>query len=128
MSTIREALTTYLKAHTGLAALVGAKVYPETIPQGQTPPLVTVGSLNPVELQVAELVQTRVDCHCWATTALVADAIAVQVRKALYAYHGTMSGLHVHGKVLTRRSMYVPQAQLYRTTLEAQFLYREPTS
>lgn len=88
-------LDTYLKAHAGLAALVGARIYPDVMPPGTSADCVTWQVVGGRELHLADYVEPRVLVKSWSKTRLSTIAIDAQVRAALEAFHGTIGGYHV---------------------------------
>lgn len=84
-------LFTSLTHHAGLAALIGARLYPDAVPQGATLPALVyqristprqhaMGSGCPVVTS-----RPRLQFTCWATTAAGALSLCEQLRAALQA-------------------------------------------
>jgi hypothetical protein len=93
MTLIAEALAARLAAFSGLAALVGTRIYARKLPQGPTYPAVTyyrVSGMREESLSGASgLAHPRYTVTAWATTYAGAQAVAEQVRLALECYRDT---------------------------------------
>ena len=92
---IEEALYDCLTAHTGLATLVGARVYLEQLPMRATLPAVTINQISSGPAQhrgsaAAALVRSRFQFDAWATSHGTARAVAEQVQLALADIAGTV--------------------------------------
>ena len=125
---IEAALVLFLKADTGIAALVGPRVYPQKAPQGKgtddtTFPRLTYecGGGDPVRSNDGKsgLAQATFLLHCWGqgdNCYLDAKRLAQAVRvatggsqatpktgyEALDGFRGTMAGVPVQGVFLSR--------------------------
>jgi len=93
-----ESLVARLKAHVGLTALVGARVYPQMLPQSPTLPAVTYErSIAPTEHIMAEsrssIEAPNYRLQCWGSTITSAVAVAEQVDQALDAFSGMLGGV-----------------------------------
>lgn len=126
MSYFEEGLDTYLKAHVGLAALVGARIYPDLMPEGTTLDCVTWQVLPGRELHVADYVEPLLLVKSWSKTRLRTIAIDHQVRAALEAYHGDMGATHVRVMTDPRGDDYEPDTGWYARLRFAWPLYRQP--
>lgn len=93
---LEAALYTQLKNHTGLAALVGTRIYPDFIPQSNTQDALcfrledtetvhTMGSDTSLEGVYYKI-------SCFGTTKSQARAVATQVKAALRDFSGVMGG------------------------------------
>lgn len=96
---IETALVTYLKAHTGLTALIGAKLFPEEIPQGTVLPAVSYIKISDVKDHTlsGQLKNERpiFQFTCFALTKSAVRLVANQIKLALNDYVGAMSGIEV---------------------------------
>lgn len=96
---IEEALVAYLLADSALAALIGAKIYPDEIPQGVTYPAVFYLDISSVPLHtlVGQSVIDRPSKQftVYASTKASAKAVANRLKALLSDYQGTLSGLEI---------------------------------
>ena len=95
--TLEEALFSYLKSFSGLAALVGTRLYPSLMPQNVKLPAVSFQRISTIEEYhlggSANLVHPLFQFSCWAQKYSEAKAVAAQIRQALNVYTGTMGGV-----------------------------------
>ncbi|MBN1629637.1 MAG: DUF3168 domain-containing protein [Thermoleophilia bacterium] len=89
------ALNTYLKAHAGLSALVGARIYPDLMPEGTSSDCVTWQVVGGRELHIANYVEPTLLIKSYSKSRLSTVAIDDQVRSALETYHGMIGDYHV---------------------------------
>ncbi len=96
---IEEAFSAYLLAYAGLTALIGARLYPEELPQDEDLPAVTFQCISDVKLhsltEQLGLEQPNYQFTAYANTRLSARSVAEQIKAALCDYSGTMSGVTV---------------------------------
>ena len=118
-------LDSYLKAHVGLSALVGARIYPDLMPEGTSADCVTWQMVGGRELHIAEYVEPVFLLKSWSKSRLTTIAIDHQVRAALEAYHGNIGAYHV--RVMTDRGPddYEPDTGWYSRIRYARPLYRD---
>lgn len=88
MAEIEEVIVTKLTAHVGLAALIGARLYPLTLPQRPTLPAVTYQRISTMTVPTrdephASLERPRFQFNVWAASYGSARAVAQQLRAAL---------------------------------------------
>ena len=131
---IEEALTAYLLAHTGLAALVGTKIYWHEAPQGTALPFVIGQNVsdvkNPIHGGISTLENPNHQFTAYAATKKSAKAIAKQIKAALLGYSGTLSGVQIHNiQLLNELSTLEKSAdgttKVYATDLEFQVFYKK---
>ena len=101
MADVTEALYSQLAATAGLTALVSTRIYPDLMPQPPTLPAVVYQMISNVREerhggQTGDA-RPRFQVTCWASTALAAAAVAVQVRLAVMAMSGTIAAVAVIG-------------------------------
>lgn len=88
---IESSLFTALSTNVGLSALIGARLYPDVIPQGATLPCVVYQRISTPRFQVLGSTQAvavsrpRIQFSCWAGTAAGALAVCAALRTALLA-------------------------------------------
>ena len=86
---IEDLIYTRLSGFAGLAALVGARIYPDELPQDVAVPAVVyslVADDTPQPQQVTgqtDLIRARYQFDCWAETPLEARNVRLQLRLAL---------------------------------------------
>lgn len=132
MPEIEEALTARLLAHTGLAALVGTKVYWDEVPQGTEPPFVVAINISDIKIQTLtghlRIEAPTFQFTAYATTKKAAKAIGTQLKAALQDCSGVLSGITVQLiNLITELSTLTRNAdgtvQLYTTDLEFQVFF-----
>ncbi len=125
---LETGLTTYLKAHAGLSALVGARIYPMVIPEGTTGDCVTWQVLAGRELRFGDYVWPRLLLKSWskdpAGAMIKIIAIDTQLREALEGYHGAMGDVHVYVFTDPRGDTYEPDTGWYCRMREARPLHK----
>lgn len=93
---IEEALYAHLAASAGVAALVSARIYPQTIPQDIALPAIAYQRISGVREYShggpSQLAHPRFQFTCQAATYAAAKSLANAVRAALSGYRGTMGG------------------------------------
>ena len=101
---IEAALTTWLESDPDVAAAVGARIYPQSIPQGASFPCVTyyrTGQQTTRSLSgLTGLSRARLTLDCWALTYSAAKSLADAVRGTkstpkLDGYRGTVGGVKI---------------------------------
>jgi hypothetical protein len=132
VSYFEEGLSTYLKAHAGLVALVSTRIYPDLMPEETTGDCVTWQVLPGRELHVGNYVEPTLIIKSWAratetrpSARLATIAIDHQVRAALEAFHGAMGDFHVRVMTEPRGDDYEPETGWHSRIRLASPLYRE---
>jgi len=91
---IEEALYTRLTGYAGLAALIGARVYPDKAPQDATYPLVVYQRVSGPRVHshqgFSNLAYPRFQFTAWADDFKEVRELAAQVKLALDGYAGTV--------------------------------------
>lgn len=94
---MEQAIIAKLLATTGIATIVGTAVFPGSRPQASALPAVVFNVVSgaPVYTDDGEagLAENRIQIDCWATTYTAAKGLAVAVKAALSAFHGTVEGV-----------------------------------
>ncbi len=92
---IDQAVYTRLTGHVGVAALVGARVYPIILPQGETGDSIVYRRISTQPVSAlnddTDLESARYQFTCYARTSMAAQAINAQVRAAWQRYNGIVS-------------------------------------
>lgn len=96
MASICEELQTYLLTQTGLTALVGRHIYPQTLPQNVVFPAISYEVTNdsPVHTMAADASNPRkplITYNIWADSYSSGKAVAEQLRTALMDKTGTLT-------------------------------------
>ena len=96
MTVLDEGLMAYLKAHSGLTALISTRIYPIQFPDGVTMPCVTYQRIDTPRTSTlsssgatGDLTNPRYQFKAWATTYASAKAITDQIRAALNGKTGS---------------------------------------
>lgn len=128
MAVIEEGLFSYLSTYAGLVSLIGARVYPDRIPQGATLPCLvyqridTARDLSHDTSGIgSDLAHPRFQFNAWATTKSSAKAINEQVRSALNGKRGTIAtGVSINAALVAdERYRYETETTLH--TYESDF-------
>lgn len=125
---IEYAVRRHLLDAPAVAAIVGDRIYPLTIPQGETLPVITYSVVatdeDNQEGDAATLARARLQLDCWATTYKQANDLARAVRLALPTTTGAIGSEsnRVEGvsiiPIETGRQLYEPDTRYYRVMLE----------
>jgi len=125
---IEYAVRRQLLDNAAVAAIVGDRIYPLTIPQGEPLPVITYRVVatdeDNQEGDADTLARARVQLDCWAMTHKQANDLARAVRLALPTTTGALgSGTNrVEGvsiiPIETGRQFYEPDTRYYRVMLE----------
>lgn len=125
-------LVTYLRAHAGLAALVGTRIYPADLVQDVTYPAVVYQRVSGIRLHVASFVRARYQFTCWAQTTAsahgydTAKAVGAQMVSALENYHGSFGTAHGFSQLESDFDGPTdPTAGLYSVVVDARIHYQE---
>ena len=118
--TLGQYIRLVLTADAGVFALVGARVYSETMPQSPDLPLVVYGQSARLDDQALDgptgVQRLVVQVDSWAKTRAEATALGAAVVAALSGHSGAADGLSVQGVFLgSERWDYEPEVDLYRT-------------
>jgi hypothetical protein len=96
---IEEAVMAHLKAHAGLAALVGSRIHYDELVQDEALPAVGIIQVSDVKQHFltgqSKLEQPIYQFTAYAETKAAARAVANQLKAALADCHGTLSGIVV---------------------------------
>ena len=134
---IDEALKAYLLSCSGLTALIGRRLYPDSAAQsisltdGPTVvyDLISEETTDTFVQQTTELTGDTFQFSAWATTRKVADSVARQIKKAFKNYSGVMggeSGVTVNAILQISKSKDSTETpKLFRTMYEFQIWYQE---
>jgi len=94
LADMRVGLRAYLLDDAAIAAIVGSRVHPLVLPQGDTGPSIVYSRISAVgdhHMSAASgLVQTRLQLDCWAASLDNAAALADLVKQRLDGFSGTM--------------------------------------
>ena len=117
------ALYTHLTGNSSVAALVGTRIYPVTLPQDPVLPCITyqvVAEPRVHALDGASAPMPYVQIDCWAATYLAAGGLADVVSGVLDSFRGTLGGtLSVSAcRQRSRREVYEPETKEHRVSLD----------
>jgi hypothetical protein len=127
---IEEALATHLAAHTGIAALVATRVYPQHLPQNPTLPAVSyqvVGGGSDYQHGGASgRARPFFQIDAWAATYATAKILAEEIKKAMIAFVGTFSGVKVDGAYGGRTmDFYEESTRIHRVSRDFEVFHSE---
>lgn len=117
------------RAHAGLSALIGTRLYPGVLPQKCTYPAVNYSRVfaSRVSAMGADtgLVRARFQFDIWADTYAVARAIAEQVRLCYQRWSNTagtvIQDIYFVGEV----DLYEDETRIHHAALDFEVIYRE---
>lgn len=124
---MEEAMISKLLADSGIAALVGNRVFPGSRPQASALPCIVMNRISgaPVYADDGEIgiEQARMQLDCWGQTFTSAKQVSRAVRGALSAFHGIHGGVNFRFIELdlerdTRETGTDAVAYLFRTSLD----------
>lgn len=99
MPYLEEAIVARLAAHTGVAALIGARAYPLVVPQDVALPALAYQVISSVPYYAHDggsgLARTRVQFTLHADTYMQIKALQKQCRLCWHAYSGTVGGVRI---------------------------------
>lgn len=96
---LEEALMVYLKAYTGLTALVSTRIHYDELPQGASSPAVVITKVSDIKDHYlsgqCELERPIYQFTAVGLTKTSVKGVAEQLKAALCDYQGTLSGVVV---------------------------------
>lgn len=128
---IETALRAHLANHSGLAALVGGRIYPLILPQDPALPAVTYQKVSEsseyIHDGVSSIRKGRLQLDCWAATYATAKAVAAQVKASLHRFSGVLGGaggVQVGGAwIEDETDFYEPDPPIYRVSVDVRLIY-----
>jgi hypothetical protein len=122
-------LMTYLLAYTGLANLVGARIYPLRLPKEVTYPAITYMRISKPRTYShsgdSNLSKPRIQFSCFAKTYLAALDVADQIVAALSGFKGSMSQTEIYAAFIqSQADMYEPDTMLYHIPVDVIIHYK----
>lgn len=129
MATIEEVIVSKLKAHAGLSALVGTRVYPAPLPQRPTLPAVTYQRISTLPAQTRDSIKAgferpRFQFDGWASDVAGRSALATELRNALAAIQQASNPRVDVTLLQDARDFYEADSGRYRAVLDA-FIWHE---
>lgn len=130
MTTIAEALRTYILADATVAGLVGTRMDPVILQQNSPMPALTYQYISGASVISNDgptgLENPTFQIDCWGSTYSQMDALFEAVRKRINGASGTFSGVDVQGIFLVRkRDLYDNEAKLHRRTADYEIWNQE---
>lgn len=128
---VEEGFFSKVAADSGVAALLGTRLYPLSIPQQTELPAAAyaVVQSDPVPYlgQPASVWITRLEVSCWARTYAAARAVAVAIRGAVDHDVSGWTGATVTGVRVSQgeRGAYNPETNEYEVALELTVTHKE---
>jgi uncharacterized protein DUF3168 len=115
------ALRSFLLADAALAAVVGARIHPVVLPQGESRPSIVLTEISGMGDHHAQgpsgLARNRYQIDGYAQTADGADSIARLVQARLDGFKGMMGAVKIQGALFdTWRDDYDSEAELFRVS------------
>lgn len=138
LADIRPGLRAYLLGDNAIAALVGTRIHPVKLPQGQTQPSIVYSRISAIgehHMQGSSgLARPRIQIDCWAQSADIATALGNLVKERIDGFRGQMEFggnspadiIAVQGVFFdNERDDYDDAAQLYRLSRDYFVWYEE---
>lgn len=136
MSALEEALRTRLLADSTVSGLVGTRIFPLVIPQGQALPAIAYQRISGVREHThagaSGLAHPRIQYACVAETFTQARAVADAVRQRLDGFAGVIGSVTVESIMIQNQMDNYNlsadnEASSYTTWLDFVVWYEEPT-
>lgn len=120
-------LVAHLRADSGIAAVVGDRIYPVVLPQNSAKPAITYQEITGIPQtdlsgDDGDLMEIRVQVDCWGenprgytAASALADLVRVRLQTAATNFHAVTNW---------RRIGYEDDARLYRGLLDVSLWYR----
>jgi hypothetical protein len=126
---IQEALYAYLAADASLAALVGTRIYPLTLPQKPTYPAICYSKASADVLMAhdgpGDLATDRIQFDCYDDSYGGCQDVYIALREALNGFRGQMSQCWVWGVFfVTSFDSFADVAGVYRIMADFTVEYR----
>lgn len=120
-------LKTYLRAHAGLVALVGARTYPGKAPQQVEKPYCVYRKSGNERMYSHQgnsgLDKAQIEVNCYAETYLQAKAVADQVTAAMEAWPGANSKVQSAFQVDEQDLTFEDDAELHHILVDFVVMY-----
>jgi hypothetical protein len=128
--TIEEGIVTFLKSDAPLTAVIGSRVYPMRLPQGETLPAVTYQRISSPPRSshdgASTLKNPRFQFKSWGETYADARTVADLLKAALDGYVGLMGTVAVQNTIIMNDLDYNdPQTETYQGVVDAIIWHRE---
>ena len=117
--TLEVGLRAFLLQQAGIATLVGARVYPDILPQAPTYPAITLlriaSTRTFVHAGASTLARVRFQIDCWGRTYSQAHDLGDTIRRSMNGYRGSFQGTEVPGAFLrAEHDLYEPDGDVHR--------------
>lgn len=131
MAELEEVIESTLTANAGLAALIGARLYPVLLPQRPTLPAVTYQRISTLTIPTrdehhASLERPRFQFGVWAASYASARAVAQVLRVALPTLKQASNPRIQVALLQDDQDAYEPETQRWRAILDV-FIWHEET-
>jgi len=122
MTTIEDALVTYINAQAGITSLQGTRYYPR-LPQNPTLPASVYQVISTPRVMshsgYSNLAMPRIQVTIFGLTYTVVKQIADAYRSALNGFKGTMSGIRIDTiQLADERDNYDPVTQYFQRSID----------
>lgn len=119
-----------LQAVSAVTDLVGTRVFPAPLPQGQTLPAVTYqrvsGARESAMGSDTGVAHPRIQVDCWASSYSGVKALATAVRGALQRYSGTIATVEIQDSFLKNDiDLFEDEIEANRVMLDFEIWHRE---
>ena len=123
---IEQALKTYLLSYAELTALVGTRIFPNTLPEGTAYPAVSFFMVSGGRDHQTPIAYPTYQLDIWAQSKSAILSVADALRHALQRYKGIMSGIEVEQiSIEGERDLdYEPDTKLFHRMIEIQIIYK----
>lgn len=123
-------LSVYLRAQTGLAALVETRIHPVSLPQDPEIPAIVATKISKARTYSqtgdSNLANPRYQFTCWAERHSEAVAIAAELRISLSGFKGTMNNRNVYAAFVENElDSKDPETGLYAQIVDVIFWIKD---
>ena len=128
VTTIGEAIRSILINTAGIAALIGARCYPEPLPQNPEYPCIVYDHISGTPdnhlLGSSTMIKKRYQVDVYAKTRTAAWYLAGLVRVALNQYSGTVGTVRIGSCLqIGEQDMYEPEIECHKVMLDFSILH-----
>lgn len=134
MTAIEQLLRAHLGADTGIASLVGTRIYPEVAPQGAAYPFLTYQAINDKEHLVKPSIETfriktkriQVDAYTRGNGGYAAiKTLEGLIKRAAYAFDRTVHSSVIETRVVSAEDDHDMVEGIYRVSMDVSILFNE---
>jgi len=128
---IEEALYSLLSGDAAIAAIVGNKIFPLTLPQFSDLPAINFIRIATTGREITHSGTSRTaspifQINCFATTSLAAKQLVVAVVSKLSGYSGTVGGVKIFfAKVVNEADIFDTELGVFQVAVDVEIVHAE---